>query len=187
MTMHRSVMKILLLLCLLVVCDAAGAKADKRQREREVRSAINAALFSLNRGYYKARNVVDIDSLLGDMRYFQEPLEDPYGTLRNCFVFTTTAKDTTVADPTSIPEGDVVGIFRDGRILAISEGVTGDFDGRLFTTRDINNDGTVEIVTEWGTDTRDHTSLWIHSWDGATLRRVNAIEDRWVEGDRSDV
>ncbi len=188
MTKNRMILQIAMV-CLIVFGTVATTRAQiiltNRQSETPARAAINAILWNSFRGCYQVHQVLDLDSLQGDMRVFNEPLENPYGTLSHCFFFTTEGRDTTVIDP-SLPEGDIVGLFRNGAIIAYIGDVTSGVRGHLYAIRDINNDGSVDILTQWGTDDPIHSQLWIHSWDGTSLRRLNAVQDRWVENDRTD-
>ena len=154
----------------------------KHNREKLAQQEINTKLLNIDDGLYKVRSIVDIDSFLNDMRFYEEPLEDPYGTLQHCFVFTTTYREEAVL--TKGPHfneafnenfvGKRIGIYKDSSILWISEPEIANGPGRLFTTRDINNDGNVDILTRWGFDSEE---IWIHSWDGNAGYRINAIKD----------
>lgn len=171
-----------LMLCGLLQSDLLSqVQIPKRSREGPARAAINQALQSWRGGMYEANDVVDIDSLKGDMRFFVPPLEDPYGSLANCFVFTTRMRLGGPALPESsidLGEFNAVGVFRAGSILWISDTTIFESRGRLLTTRDINDDGVVEILTEWN-DGRPYVDaeVWIHSWNGATGWRINAVHD----------
>jgi hypothetical protein len=137
-------------------------------------------LQSIGKDKYEVNDIADIDSLLDDMKYYDEPLEDPYGTLAHCFIFTTRWREN--IEIPSDPEGtyrsqrNMVGIYKDNAILWLSDSVITEPDGRVYTTRDINNDGTVDILTQWGGRQldKDHASLWIHSWNGAVGSQINA-------------
>ena len=170
--------------------DAISEINKKYSPEKIARQEINELLLFIQDGLHEVVYIVDIDSFLYDMRFYKEPLEDPYGTLHNCFIFFTDLREEAVLTmPPGFNEafdenfvGSSIGIYKDGSILWMSEPEIAEGPGRLFTTRDINNDGKVEILTVWGINLEE---IWIHSWDGNTGYRINTVKDDYfsvIEG-----
>jgi len=139
---------------------------------QEIIDDINDFLQTIYQGYYEVNDLIDLDKNLGDMRVYDIPTEDPYGTIEGCYFF--------VASPTEGPEnlGNIVGIYKDGNVLWYSDedeiGIEGWYN--LYTTRDINNNGKVEILISEG---YPGSQLWIYSWDGTTGERINDKEEGW--------
>lgn len=74
----------------------------------------------------------------------------------------------------SISRDIIVGVYKEGNILWHSDTLNCYSRLRLFTTQDLNNDGTVDLAFESG---NDNTELWIFSWDGHMGRRINAVDE----------
>ena len=133
---------------------------------------------------YEVNDIISIDQKKGDYQYYLEPLEDPYGTLVNCYIFTTRIAGTgeNVIDDISDNDSDnyganMIGVYKNDEILWLSKAELPAADrGILLLTRDINNDGNVEIITQWEY-ARYGAKLWIYSWDGSNGWRINAFED----------
>ncbi len=114
--------------------------------------------------YYGASRVHEVDSLLGFDGYFLNPLEDPYGTLKGCFVFAAGPKD---------DRRNIVGVCKNGHILWRSDTLNCLSDLDLFTTRDLNGEGMVDLVFQ--AENQQGLELWIFSWDGRAGKRINAV------------
>ena len=158
-------------LLLVVIISFLGNSLYAQVGNKAIIDNINDFLQTVYQGYYKVNTLIDLDADLGDMRVHDLPTEDPYGTIKNSYFF--------VAEAHGSPEdlGNIVGIYKDGNVLWYSgENEVGIAQGyNLFTTRDINNDGKVEILI-----TGDYgAELWIYSWDGTTGERIND-KDYWT-------
>ncbi|MGA3287428.1 MAG: hypothetical protein ABSD46_08375 [Bacteroidota bacterium] len=140
------------------------------ERQEAVGQIIDAELKSLYGPKYSAPFVFEIDSLLGYNAYFSNPLDDPYGTLKNCFIF--------IGCPDENLQGNIVGVYKDGNVLWHSEILKCGEGLRLYTTMDLTNDGTVDLVFESGVPNYGDTwgELWIFSWNGQTGNRINAMD-----------
>jgi hypothetical protein len=179
---NNTFIMILSILLLPLVSMGIADIPKKHNREKVARQEINNLLLTIQYGFQIVDHIVDVDSFLNDMRFYKEPLEDPYGTLQDCFIFTTDLREETVlAMPDDFNQtfgenfiGSSIGVYKDHNILWLSEPVIAQVSGRLFTTRDINNDGNVDILTVWGFNNEE---IWIYSWDGNTGYRINAIKD----------
>ncbi len=76
----------------------------------------------------------------------------------------------------------VTGIYKNGQIIWDDyPGTEADFASKLFATKDINNDGEVDILeteTDFTRNTRESSIsyLWILSWNGKTGKIINDID-----------
>ncbi|MEJ2048779.1 MAG: hypothetical protein P8Y60_02855 [Calditrichota bacterium] len=109
-------------------------------------------------------------------KYYRGAIEDPYGTLSNCMIFSAHRKVTSYRYGYS-----VIGVFKNGQIIWHS----GDLIrpscfsfGQILATRDLLSNGKVEILTNWfdcNTAVGGHR-LWIFSWDGYTGTMINDVD-----------
>jgi hypothetical protein len=150
-----------------------------------VRNLIDEQLLIISPAH-EVGEIVFIDSALGNMRQYSEPPEDPSSSLWNCWLFTTRLRASVygLLDSSGIvgSANNMVGVFRNDAIIWISDSVITEEEGYLFTTRDINNDGLLEILTLWEgprTD-RGEAHLWIHSWTGSSGEVINDKTDDWI-------
>ena len=112
-----------------------------------------------------------IDSLIGNFGDdSQEEVLDPYGTLRGCVLFSAQKQQ----DGAQISDSSYFGVMKNGTIVWLSSPVfKGDW-ATLFGTRDINNDGRVEILTTWFDEIDPMVQyMWIVSWDGTSGTVIN--------------
>jgi hypothetical protein len=160
---------LLLLVMMLSAFHRIYAQDQTRyERQEAAGKIIDAELKSLyGPSYYGAPFVDEVDSNLGSNSYFINPLDDPYGTLEGCFIFVG-SRDM------SISRDIIVGVYKEGNILWHSDTLNCYSRLRLFTTQDLNNDGTVDLVFESG---NDNTELWIFSWNGHMGRQINAVDE----------
>ncbi len=125
---------------------------------------------------YKVSSIVSVDSAKGNaqQKYAQDEIEDPYGTLTSCYLFSA------LRSPSTYTSGKIVGIFRDETIIWHSDTtVSCDAEGgEIFGSRDLNLDGTVDIMVTWDNYniTASYGSMWIYSWDGTQGRRINHVD-----------
>ncbi len=74
-----------------------------------------------------------------------------------------------------------VGIYRSGTIIWQSEKeipLKAATDTDILGVLDMNNDGNVEIITQWEYGMRGgSTGLWIYSWNGSSGVRINPVND----------
>ncbi|MGQ9644314.1 MAG: hypothetical protein ACUVT3_10695, partial [Ignavibacterium sp.] len=143
------------------------SQPQKRLREVAVTQEINQYFQDYYSGMYEVSDIVDIDSLRGDLKYFYISIQNPYGMLTNCFVFVTEIGENYLGEV----EGNRVGIYKEGNIIWLSEPNLPLESGRIFAIDDINLDGTVEIITEWDYGV---VSLEIYSWDGVSGKLLNS-------------
>ncbi|MEW6509304.1 MAG: hypothetical protein AB1432_16355, partial [Bacteroidota bacterium] len=120
---------------------------------------------------YKIGDIVNVDSVenvINNSMY--EYINDPYGTLDNCLVFTA---NQVVANPDGLKSNNVVGIYRNSQIIWLSDFINEPglrYGGKIYAIVDLTNDGKVEILTSWddGNGFRGGDFLWVHGWDGTT-------------------
>ncbi|AFH50500.1 Hypothetical protein IALB_2797 [Ignavibacterium album JCM 16511] len=165
--MYKRILIISILI--LLVCQVhIIPQNNKRVREEIVRQEINQYFQNYYSGMYKVSDIVDIDSLRGDLKYFYASIQNPYGMLTNSFVFVTMI----AVDYYEGMEGNRVGIYKDGNIIWLSEpDLPGGSSGRIFAIDDINLDRKVEIITQWDYGV---VSLEIYSWDGVNGHLINS-------------
>lgn len=104
--------------------------------------------------------------------------ENPGNIFERGFLFTTWGP----INKDSFDRYAFVGIFENGVIKWQSEKeilLSTAIDAEVLGIIDLNNDGEVEIITQWEYGMRGgNTDLWIYSWNGASGERVNAINER---------
>ncbi|HRP36595.1 MAG TPA: hypothetical protein PLS50_02185, partial [Candidatus Dojkabacteria bacterium] len=142
------------------------SQQQKRLREVAVTQEINQYFQDYYSGMYEVGDIVDIDSLRGDKKYLYISIQNPYGMLTNSFVFVTEIGENYLGDV----EGNMVGIYKEGNIIWLSDPDLPLSKGHIFAIDDINLDGTVEVITEWSAGT---ITLWIYSWNGTSGRLLN--------------
>ena len=152
--------KCILIIIVYLFSNIALCGFDKRIREKTATEEINTYFLVNFNGMYEVSDIVDIDSVRGDLRYFFETIQNPYGMLTNSFVFVTQKS----SDYQGEIEGNKVGVFKEGEIVWLSNPLLPqDMYGAIWAIDDINLDGTVEIITKFGSG---DINLWIISWDG---------------------
>jgi len=134
------------------------------------------ALFSAGMYDPNTIDIVNVDSSITP----NEPLgiQDPYNTLKDCYVFLAAGKMQTDG---SFPKG-FVGVYKDGNIIWHSSPIInsdGAVDAEITPILDMNNDGKVDIVTEWKEGVHgDADYIWIFSWDGSQGTPLNLYDSK---------
>jgi hypothetical protein len=113
---------------------------------------------------FKCVDCIEIDRFVGDENYYQEPIDDPYGTLANSFIFVAVRGWSGTS---------VVGVFKGGHVVWHSD-TTFASPLELFTCGDINADGLVELLFQ---EENPRSHLWIFGWNGSTGRLINAVDE----------
>ncbi len=115
---------------------------------------------------YEIGDAIFVDSLENHYDLNRSGIDDEYGTLDNCIVFTASQYE----GYRSINR--TIGVYRANQVIWYSENIV-DEDilggGFIDMIEDINNDGKVEILTIWESEggANYHTKkLYVHSWDG---------------------
>ena len=117
---------------------------------------------------YEIVDYIYVDSLEDNSDYSRAIIDDEYGTLDNCIVFTA-EKNT---DNSTNAKG-IVGVYKNGQIIWYSDYIIPDDEiyggGFIYAIEDINNNGKLEIMTQWDTyggASYQNKILYIHTWDG---------------------
>ncbi len=166
---------IIILFLLIVSSEILICQPQKRIREKAVKEELNNYFQNNYSGMYEIGDIIDINSLRGNLKYFFDSIQNPYGMLTNCFVFSTKFR----IEPEGKDVGNRVGIYKDGNIVWLSDPDIYEFtSGLIITVDDINMDNSVEIITEWGAVV---SSLYIHSWDGVGGRAIIG-DDQYIFG-----
>ncbi len=120
-----------------------------------------------------------LDTLISYSSRDLEDIQDPYGTLRGCVLFST-YKDNGDSEPITF----IVGMEKNGQVIwDNAPGTSADLGGELLYAQDINNDGEVELlVSETDQDylkTSDSPFLcylYVLSWNGTSGQLINAFQ-----------
>jgi len=100
-------------------------------------------------------------------------LTDSYGTLKSFILFGADKK------PVDDMEHGIMGIYKDGQIIWHSDPIFKGAWGGIFSIKDINKDGKVDLLIEWTPGDMQMIMvrhLWIISWDGTTGTIINQID-----------
>jgi hypothetical protein len=126
---------------------------------------------------YRMTVFLNVDSCLGRPQgiFNNYRIEDPYGTLAYCIIFTGAG----VFQDGDMPPG-FIGVYKEGQFLWLSdtliEGYAISFNGMVAAT-DLNNDGKVDIIVGTSGGSRHELEyLWIVSWDGRSGVIINDSE-----------
>lgn len=116
---------------------------------------------------YEISDFVFVDSLENYTDYSRTVIDDEYGTLNSCIVFT--AKTNNAIRNVK----GVLGVYRANQIIWYSDYIIPDDEiyggGFIDAIEDINNDGKVEIMSIWNSEggaSYRTITLFVHSWDG---------------------
>ncbi len=125
-------------------------------------------------GKYGEFDIMNIDSTKNPGS--PEGIEDPYGTLKGCYVFLAEGK----LQPNEERPKGFIGIMKNGQIIWKSDTLVNCEDvvnAEIRDIRELNQDGKVDIVTIWQEGNRgDIGYLWIFSWDGHSASVINDID-----------
>ncbi len=120
---------------------------------------------------YEIDDEIFVDSLENNYDENRSGIDDEYGTLKDCIVFT--------AEKSGAYKNvdGIVGVYKNNQIIWYSGFVTPEDEiyggGFIDKIEDINNDGKLELMTIWESEggASYHTkTLYVHSWDGSIGR-----------------
>jgi hypothetical protein len=191
MIMRRSIIILLYFVIIYPIMSSTFAQEYLPGVTEEIFSAIDSKVKSeINIDLY-VNNVLNVDSSLGYELGPRWPdvgrIEDPLNQLTNCYVFTANRYYFTQIEDSI---GGIIGIFKDGQIIWNS----GDLikistmiqPGYIWSIKDINRDGKVEIMTTWiSMNSYDIWSngarspfmfLYIVGWDGSNGTIYNNMD-----------
>jgi hypothetical protein len=139
--------------------------------QETLRGAISAEVLARLGNGYRVGSIANLDSLSPAEAY-----EDPYQTLQGCTIFTVLGGPR--ADGTS-PRG-AIGVYRGQQLVWLSDTlveIDEINDATIRATKDLNNDGMVDIVTAWIYGMRSPIErYWIFSWTGGEGILINALD-----------
>jgi hypothetical protein len=141
-----------------------------------VRSALEIAVHTKYGSNYEISFHI-MDSLITNSLHGK--ITDPYHTLAGCVLFS--AWNKSQAEKQTM-DSVVTGIYKNGHIIWDDyPGTKAGFASGLFATKDINDDGEVDILeaeTDLTRNTRESSIsyLWILSWNGKTGKIINDID-----------
>ena len=136
----------------------------------QIYNAINSQIKNAIGSAFHAGLTINVDSTLNKNLGNNIGVNDPYGTLKDCYIFVA-----------SSDSKGFVGVYKDNHILWHSDTLINS-DGiegiGYINTIDLENNGEVDILTEWTADaTYGPQFLWIFGWDGNNGTLLNAIDD----------
>ncbi len=164
----KNIIKNIMFISLLLLINN---KVIYSQNNRLADSLITVQLHLLFDDSYGVSELVCVNEELGvDLRnrrgYY--PIDDPYNTLKDSYIFYANTRD--------INKDDLVGIYKNGEIIWHSDPIIYGWGAALIGTIDMNLDGNVEII--YAVDIRGSyqgsNDIWIFSWDGNTGNCINA-------------
>ena len=120
---------------------------------------------------YEISDIVDVDSVKNIYNSEFGMINDPYGTLHDCLLFTSNRKEMGVNGNYS----SIVGIFKNNQIIWRSDFILPESYtyGNIFGSIDLNNDGKVDIITKWNDNEDKDKDLLIYEWDGTSGEIIN--------------
>jgi hypothetical protein len=149
----------------------AGTKIIYSQQNNSVVEELEAKIHFLFDDSYGAAELVNVNEELGEDLYNRRgcyPVNDPYNTLKDSYLFYANSSDQN--------KDDFVGIYKSGEIIWHSKPVIYGQGADLIGTIDMNLDGNVEIIFAaniWGSG-RGSDDVWIFSWDGKNGYCINS-------------
>jgi hypothetical protein len=170
---------ITILLFLLLVVAELRAQLNPGVTENDfdnIENAINA-IYGTNK--YEVSDIINIDSASGKRWVSENSVENAFGTLQQCYVFTAVGKFQ--GDNNPCPKG-FIGVFKNGQIIWHCDPIINDYDAGgagFFDISDINRDGKVELSTSWLEGMRgDSKYIWIFGWDGLAGTQLNDVDTK---------
>lgn len=164
----------MLMFFLLVVALLISAESQTRDdvavsKRLEIRNGIRSYQ---NRSYELRGRIIYIDSTIHDNDFEYRNIADPYGTLQNCFIIFAGSSNPTEED------SNVIAVYKDNQLIWLSETIFQAETGRLLGTKDLNNDGMVDLITAWSVFASPNFELLtIYSWDGTRGLRITSEEN----------
>jgi len=142
---------------------------------QDFRTMINQKLQKIGLPYQVEQTVVTNENLglIGAQKAVQGEIEDPYGTLKDCVLFSAF-----MSSGQNDSASFLVGVFKNSSVVWYAglnfKGING---CSVYGTRDLNLDGKVDILVECELLEANRSQLWLFSWDGSQGRRINALTE----------
>ncbi len=130
----------------------------------EIEDEIKTELTSKYDSVYRIGALEDVNKEINSYRNFKFSINDPYNTLKNCYIF-----------QADVNAGALFGIYKNGAILWDSGPIIefGEYSN-ILGTMDLNNDGKVDILGGiYYSMHNSYQSIWIFSWDGENGSIIN--------------
>jgi hypothetical protein len=162
---------------ILFLAGAATVRAQNKTLEKMEHQIEQKLQYEFKQKYF----VVAYNKKLSKSWVVKKGFYDPYGTLKDAFIFTAIAP----IQKNGTQPNSFIGVYKNGKIIWQSKSeIPPSVDAEIPIIKDLNNDGRVDIVTQWNRSMRGgYTGLWIYSWDGQTGERTNRI----VKGGYSNI
>ena len=143
------------------------------QIAQQIENAVSSSFGNL----YELDAIISVDSQQVDIEIPGAQITRSDQSLKGAYIFTVVG---TQIDQFTAQRG-FVGVFKNGQILWHSDTVINDVRARSTAIEgimDLNNDGTLEIITRWseGTENGGPDYLWIFSWNGVTGTLLNDVD-----------
>ena len=126
---------------------------------------------------YFGFGIINVDSSLGELAVSNGKIQDPYGTLKNCYIFMVAGEKKGLHTPKG---GICIYNYKNDWVVWYSDTLIYNYNimaAYTYATRDLTNDGNVEIITSWVYSHHFGPKyLWIFSWDGQTGELISAID-----------
>ena len=145
------------------------------QVSQQIENAISSNFGSL----YELDAIISVDSQQVDIEIPGVQITKSDQSLKGAYIFTVVGRK---INPFTAHKG-FIGLFKNGQILWHSDMVINDVRARSTAIEgimDLNNDGTLEIITRWseGTENGGPDYLWIFSWNGVTGTLLNDVDKK---------
>jgi hypothetical protein len=175
----RETLLAIILVLVIAICKSYPQNLEKRVDSARVQ--IDTILSkTIKYKHYNVGEVIDVDSSIHNPGIEDGNISDPYGTLKQCYLFMAGVYDYTMAE-----EKCVIGIYKNHSIIWISGVLPGsqyyEFpigDNGFQAVKDLNKMGKVDIAVYFsnGTNPPSEYYLWIFSWDGKKAKCINQLE-----------
>ncbi len=163
---------------LLLLCVSPGAAQKRYDRQGVVRGQLLSLIHARYGSEYQYVEYTMFDTLISYSSRDNENVQDPYGTLKGCNLFSTYK-----ASGDDEPNNFILGVMKNGQIIwDNAPGTSADLGGELLYAQDINNDGEVDLVFSKTDQDNLKTGnspflcyLYVLSWNGTQGRFTSAF------------
>lgn len=172
----KTTSKILLILIFLVF-GYRQIQAQNRY-DSDIANKINEILKSQT-GYDYTFSIRDFNEYSENP--FKGDMKDPYGNLKNTYLFAAAIKSGQGVEPHGL-----VGVFKNNNVLWVSESINtfgSSLPGSVYKTQDFNDDGLVELFVSWTipySGRFDPKYGYVFSWDGTTGELITKMTNDGV-------
>jgi hypothetical protein len=143
------------------------------QSDVQVLQNITKSLYGSNQS---VTGVINIDRAIGNLFVLNGRITNPYGRLSGCYLYCALGRKINFKE-----HNGFIGVYKNDTDFWHSDTIINNnniYEGGFFTTRDLNKDGTVEIITTWSPgEDNSPQYMWIFSWDGQIGECINAVDE----------